>query len=67
MLFGQKAGHEVAWEQFCLQKGDLASADLIYKETLQVEEDDKTLLINGRSFSVQWEKGSNRKYDLSYI
>ena len=54
-----KAGHEVAWEQFCLQKGDLASADLIYKETLQVEEDDKSLLISGRGFSVQWEKKVN--------
>ena len=54
-----KAGHEVAWEQFCLQKGDLASADLINKGTLQVEEDDKSLLISGRSFSVQWEKKVN--------
>ena len=54
-----KAGHEVTWEQFCLQKGDLASADLINKGTLQVEEDDKSLLISGRGFSVQWEKKVN--------
>ena len=52
-----KAGHEVTWEQFCLQKGDLLSADVVNKGTLQINEDDKTLLINGRSFSVQWEKG----------
>ena len=54
-----KAGHEVAWEQFCLQKGDLASADLINKGALQVKEDDNSLLISGRSFSVQWEKKVN--------
>ncbi len=55
------------WEQFCLQKGDLASADLINKGALQVEKDDNSLLISGRSFSVQWEKESERKYDFSYI
>ena len=54
-----KAGHEVAWEQFCLQKGDLASTDLINKGALQVKEDDNSLLISGRSFSVQWEKKVN--------
>ena len=54
-----KAGHEVAWEQFCLQKGDLASADLINKGALQVKEDDKSLLISGHGFSVQWEKNVN--------
>ena len=54
-----KAGHEVAWEQFCLQKGDLASADLINKGALQVKEDDNSLLISGRGFSVQWEKKVN--------
>ena len=54
-----KAGHEVACEQFCLQKGDLASADLINKGALQVKEDDKSLLISGRGFSVQWEKKVN--------
>ena len=46
-------------EQFCLQKGDLASADLINKGALQVKEDDNSLLISGRSFSVQWEKKVN--------
>lgn len=51
-----KAGHEVTWEQFCLQKGDLLSADLINKGALQVKEDDKSLSVSGRGFSVQWEK-----------
>lgn len=49
----------MAWEQFCLQKGDLASADLINKGALQVKEDDNSLLISGRGFSVQWEKKVN--------
>ena len=67
MLFWAKAGHEVAWEQFCLQKGDLASADLINKGALQVKEDDNSLLISGRSFSVQWEKKVNGSMTSLYI
>ena len=48
-----KAGHEVTWEQFCLQQGELLSADLINKGALQVKEDDKSLSVSGRGFSVQ--------------
>ncbi|WP_448780687.1 glycoside hydrolase family 2 TIM barrel-domain containing protein [Bacteroides congonensis] len=51
-----KAGHEVAWEQFCLQKGDLLSAGLANKGQLQIREDDKTLKVSGRGFSMQWKK-----------
>ena len=51
-----KAGHEVTWEQFCLQQGELLSAALINKGALQVKEDDKSLSVSGRDFSVQWEK-----------
>lgn len=51
-----KAGHEVTWEQFCLRKGDLLSAELANKGQLQIKEDDKTLQISGRGFSVQWKK-----------
>ena len=32
------------------------SADLINKGALQVKEDDKSLSVSGRGFSVQWEK-----------
>lgn len=56
MFFGRKPGHEVTWEQFCLQQGELLSADLINKGALQVKEDDKSLSVSGRGFSVQWEK-----------
>lgn len=51
-----KAGHEVAWEQFCLQKGDLLSAGFANKGQLQIKEDSKTLQVSGRGFSVQWKK-----------
>ena len=51
-----KAGHEVTWEQFCLQKGDLLSAELANKGQLEIKEDSKTLQVSGRGFSVQWEK-----------
>ncbi len=51
-----KAGHEVAWEQFCLQKGDLLSAGFANKGQLQIKEDDETLQVSGRGFSVQWKK-----------
>ena len=62
-----KAGHEVTWEQFCLQKGDLLSADLINKGALQVKEDDKSLSVSGRGFSVQWEKkGTGSMTSLTY-
>lgn len=51
-----KAGHEVAWEQFCLRKGDLLSAELANKGQLEIKEDSKTLQVSGRGFSVQWKK-----------
>lgn len=54
-----KAGHEVTWEQFCLRKGDLLSAGLANKGQLHIKEDDKTLQVSGRGFSVQWEKTVN--------
>ncbi|GAA6255533.1 glycoside hydrolase family 2 TIM barrel-domain containing protein [Bacteroides sp. f07] len=54
-----KAGHEVVWEQFCLQKGDLLSAGLANKGQLQIKEDDKILQVSGRGFFVQWKKTVN--------
>lgn len=51
-----KAGHEVTWEQFCLRKGDLLSAELANKGQLEIKEDSKTLQVSGRGFSVQWKK-----------
>lgn len=54
-----KAGHEVAWEQFCLQEGDLMPADFVNKGKLEIEEKDKFLSVKGRGFSAQWKKTVN--------
>ncbi|WP_294628451.1 glycoside hydrolase family 2 TIM barrel-domain containing protein [uncultured Bacteroides sp.] len=51
-----KAGHEIAWEQFCLQQGGLLPADLANKGELQIKEEDETLQVGGRAFSIRWEK-----------
>ena len=51
-----KAGHEVAWEQFCLQEGDLISTDLVNKGRLKIKEDGRLFTVSGRDFSVQWKK-----------
>lgn len=51
-----KAGHEVTWEQFCLQKGDLLSSDFVNKGKLKVEETQTSLSVIGRGFSAQWNK-----------
>lgn len=54
-----KAGHEVAWEQFCLQKGGTLSAEIINKEKLKIEENDQSLSVIGNRFSIQWKKDGN--------
>ena len=51
-----KAGHEVTWEQFCLQEGDLISTDLVNKGRLKIKEDGRLFTVSGRDFSVQWKK-----------
>lgn len=51
-----KAGYEVAWEQFCLQEGDLLTANLKNKGKLQTKEDDKSFSVFGKNFSAQWDK-----------
>ena len=51
-----KAGHEIAWEQFCLQEGDLISTDLVNKGRLKIKEDGRLFTVSGRDFSVQWKK-----------
>ncbi len=63
-----KAGHEVAWEQFCLQEGALLSTGedkgvnkgkpvaVVNKVKLKVEEDEGQLSVIGRGFSVRWQK-----------
>ena len=51
-----KAGHEVAWEQFCIQEGALLSSKLDNRGRLKVRADEEHLSISGSGFSIQWEK-----------
>ena len=51
-----KAGHEVAWEQFCIQEGALLSSKLENRGRLKVRADEEHLSISGSGFSNQWEK-----------
>lgn len=53
-----KAGHEVAWEQFCIQEGALLSSKLENRGRLKVRADEEHLSISGRGFSIQWEKNA---------
>lgn len=53
-----KAGHEVAWEQFCIQEGALLSSKLENRGRLKVRADEEHLSISGSSFSIQWEKNA---------
>lgn len=53
-----KAGHEVAWEQFCIQEGALLSSKLENRGKLKVGEDEDHLSIRGSGFSIQWEKNA---------
>ena len=53
---GAKAGHEVAWEQFCIQEGALLSSKREKRGSLKVRAAEELLSISGRGFSIQWEK-----------
>ena len=53
-----KAGHEVAWEQFCIQEGALLSSKLENRGRLKVGADEEHLSISGSGFSIQWEKNA---------
>lgn len=64
-----KAGHEVAWEQFCLKEGELISSDtrLENKGQLQITENgNNSLIIKGRNFSAAWNKTSGALTSLVY-
>lgn len=62
-----KAGHEVAWEQFCLRHGRLEDAKLpIVKGTLAVNDKADNLSIEGKHFSVVWNKKDGSLMSLKY-
>jgi len=49
-----KTGYEVAYEQFELQKGKLASTEIINKGKLKVEELGENFKASGNGFSASW-------------
>lgn len=62
-----KAGHEVAWEQFCLRQGNLTRAVLpSVKGALEVSDKDKVLSVTGKGFSVAWNKKNGALVSLKY-
>jgi Beta-galactosidase/beta-glucuronidase len=62
-----KAGHEVSWEQFCLQAGDTASAQLLNKGKLLVEEaNDSLLTAKTKGFSAGWNTTNGQLVSLCY-
>ncbi|HEY5508102.1 MAG TPA: glycoside hydrolase family 2 TIM barrel-domain containing protein [Paludibacter sp.] len=61
-----KAGYEVAYEQFELQKGKLASAEMINKGKLKVEELGENFKASGNGFSASWNTKSGSLTSLLY-
>lgn len=64
--FWAKAGYEVAYEQFELQKGKLASAEMINKGKLKVEELGENIKASGNGFSASWNMKSGSLASLMY-
>lgn len=62
----EKRGHEVAWEQFCLQEGTLFEEHDAYKIKLQVEESDELLKVGNRTFHLSWNKATGNLSSLSF-
>ena len=61
-----KAGYEVAYEQFELQKGKLASTEIINKGKLKVEELGENFKASGNGFSANWNMTSGSLTSLTY-
>lgn len=61
-----KAGHEVAWEQFCLKEGALVSSEVKNKGRLQIRDENNSLSVSGRNFSAVWDKTSGALNSLIY-
>lgn len=61
-----KAGHEVAWEQFCLEEGVLPSSEVANKGRLEKKESESSFEIKGTGFSVIWNKAHGGITSLNY-
>ncbi|MFZ4725730.1 MAG: glycoside hydrolase family 2 TIM barrel-domain containing protein [Paludibacter sp.] len=61
-----KAGYEVAYEQFELQKGKLASAEISNNGKLKIVETSENLNANAKAFSANWNKKTGNLTSLIY-
>ncbi|NDV64762.1 glycoside hydrolase family 2 TIM barrel-domain containing protein [Bacteroides sp. 224] len=61
-----KQGHEVAWEQFCLQEGKLSEEYNAYKIRLDVEETASRLKVSNRTFDIAWDKATGDITSLTF-
>lgn len=61
-----KAGFEVAYEQYELQKGKLASSEISNNGKLKVVETSEDLNAVGKAFSVNWNKKTGNLTSLIY-
>ena len=61
-----KAGYEVAYEQFELQKGKLASTEIINKGKVKVEVLGENIKASGNGFSANWNLTSGSLTSLIY-
>ena len=61
-----KAGYEVAYEQFELQKAKLTSIGLTNKSKFDIEEKVDVIKVSGAKFSASWNKKSGNLTSLVY-
>jgi beta-galactosidase len=61
-----KTGHEVAWEQFCLQEGELIKTEIANNGNLKTTETNSTLNVVGKGFSADWNTKTGSLKSLIY-
>lgn len=61
-----KAGYEVAYEQFCIQKGKPANADITEKGKASIIDNAGKIIISGKNFSAAWDKNNGTLLSLKY-
>ena len=61
-----KAGHEVAWEQFSIQEGNLLKKEIENKGNLKIAETNNTLNVSGKAFSTSWDTKTGSLKSLIY-
>jgi beta-galactosidase len=65
-LLWAKSGYEVAYDQFCIQEGELENKDISNSGKLTINEIQENLVVKGKSFSATWNKKSGSLTSLVY-